>query len=247
MDDLLADLTLAFGETFQMLGISTLLAIVGGLPLGFLLFVTDRHLFWQNRAINVVGSVLVNIIRSVPFVILLVLLLPLTQWLLGNTIGPVAASVPLSVAAIAFYARLVDGALREVDRGIIEAAEAFGASPMRIICTVLLPEASAPAARPDGNVGQSDWLFGDGRDCRRRRCRGSGDSLRLLSLRNRGDGRDRYRADCAGAGRANARRLAGEPRRPPRSALMTPVVFIFTARRASCAPFSFLQSRFPLR
>ncbi|ALB65960.1 methionine ABC transporter permease [Cronobacter dublinensis] len=147
MDDLLADLTLAFGETFQMLGISTLLAIVGGLPLGFLLFVTDRHLFWQNRAINVVGSVLVNIIRSVPFVILLVLLLPLTQWLLGNTIGPVAASVPLSVAAIAFYARLVDGALREVDRGIIEAAEAFGASPMRIICTVLLPEASAGLLR----------------------------------------------------------------------------------------------------
>lgn len=130
-----------------MLGISTLLAIVGGLPLGFLLFVTDRHLFWQNRAINVVGSVLVNIIRSVPFVILLVLLLPLTQWLLGNTIGPVAASVPLSVAAIAFYARLVDGALREVDRGIIEAAEAFGASPMRIICTVLLPEASAGLLR----------------------------------------------------------------------------------------------------
>ncbi|WP_336280475.1 methionine ABC transporter permease [Cronobacter dublinensis] len=147
MDDLLADLTLAFGETLQMLGISTLLAIVGGLPLGFLLFVTDRHLFWQNRAINVVGSVLVNIIRSVPFVILLVLLLPLTQWLLGNTIGPVAASVPLSVAAIAFYARLVDGALREVDRGIIEAAEAFGASPMRIICTVLLPEASAGLLR----------------------------------------------------------------------------------------------------
>ncbi|WP_105634804.1 methionine ABC transporter permease [Cronobacter dublinensis] len=147
MDDLLADLTLAFGETIQMLGISTLLAIVGGLPLGFLLFVTDRHLFWQNRAINVVGSVLVNIIRSVPFVILLVLLLPLTQWLLGNTIGPVAASVPLSVAAIAFYARLVDGALREVDRGIIEAAEAFGASPMRIICTVLLPEASAGLLR----------------------------------------------------------------------------------------------------
>lgn len=137
MDDLLPDLTLAFNETFQMLSISTVLAILGGLPLGFLIFVTDRHLFWQNRFIYLVASVLVNIIRSVPFVILLVLLLPLTQLLLGNTIGPIAASVPLSVAAIAFYARLVDSALREVDKGIIEAALAFGASPMRIICTVL--------------------------------------------------------------------------------------------------------------
>ncbi|HDI5734973.1 TPA: ABC transporter permease, partial [Salmonella enterica subsp. enterica serovar Typhisuis] len=147
MDDLLPDLTLAFNETFQMLSISTVLAILGGLPLGFLIFVTDRHLFWQNRFIYLVASVLVNIIRSVPFVILLVLLLPLTQLLLGNTIGPIAASVPLSVAAIAFYARLVDSALREVDKGIIEAALAFGASPMRIICTVLLPEASAGLLR----------------------------------------------------------------------------------------------------
>ena len=105
MDDLLPDLTLAFNETFQMLSISTVLAIIGGLPLGFLIFVTDRHLFWQNRFVYLLSSVLVNIIRSVPFVILLVLLLPLTQFLLGNTIGPIAASVPLSVAAIAFYAR----------------------------------------------------------------------------------------------------------------------------------------------
>ncbi|SUG48993.1 methionine ABC transporter permease [Salmonella enterica subsp. arizonae] len=84
MDDLLPDLTLAFNETFQMLSISTVLAILGGLPLGFLIFVTDRHLFWQNRFIYLVASVLVNIIRSVPFVILLVLLLPLTQLFAGQ-------------------------------------------------------------------------------------------------------------------------------------------------------------------
>lgn len=82
-----------------------------------------------------------NIIRSLPFVILLVLLLPFTQWVLGTTIGPTAASVPLSVAAIAFYARLVEGALCEVDPGIIEASQAFGASPLRIIFGVLLREA----------------------------------------------------------------------------------------------------------
>ncbi|AVT59140.1 methionine ABC transporter permease [Pectobacterium versatile] len=147
MADLWIDLVAAFGETFQMVGISTLFAVIGGLPLGLLIYVTDRNLFWQNRAVYLFGTVLVNIIRSIPFVILLVLLLPLTQILLGNTIGPVAAAVPMSVAAIAFYARLVDSALREIDPGIVEAAEAFGASPMRIISTVLLPEAKAGLLR----------------------------------------------------------------------------------------------------
>ncbi|WP_323667130.1 methionine ABC transporter permease [Pectobacterium punjabense] len=147
MADLWIDLVAAFGETFQMVGISTLLAVIGGLPLGLLIYVTDKNLFWQNRAVYLFGTVLVNIIRSIPFVILLVLLLPLTQILLGNTIGPVAAAVPMSVAAIAFYARLVDSALREIDPGIVEAAEAFGASPMRIIGTVLLPEAKAGLLR----------------------------------------------------------------------------------------------------
>ncbi|MBN3236339.1 ABC transporter permease [Pectobacterium versatile] len=147
MADLWIDLVAALGETFQMVGISTLFAVIGGLPLGLLIYVTDRNLFWQNRAVYLFGTVLVNIIRSIPFVILLVLLLPLTQILLGNTIGPVAAAVPMSVAAIAFYARLVDSALREIDPGIVEAAEAFGASPMRIISTVLLPEAKAGLLR----------------------------------------------------------------------------------------------------
>ncbi|MCI4188174.1 ABC transporter permease [Dickeya dianthicola] len=147
MAELLIDLFNAFNETFQMVGISTLFAVLGGLPLGFLIYVTDRHLFWENRFLYLFGTVLVNIIRSIPFVILLVLLLPLTQFLLGNTIGPVAAAVPMSVAAIAFYARLVDSALRDVEPGIVEAAEAFGASPLRIICTVLLPEARAGLLR----------------------------------------------------------------------------------------------------
>ncbi|ATO32827.1 methionine ABC transporter permease [Dickeya dianthicola] len=147
MAELLIDLFNAFNETFLMVGISTLFAVLGGLPLGFLIYVTDRHLFWENRFLYLLGTVLVNIIRSIPFVILLVLLLPLTQFLLGNTIGPVAAAVPMSVAAIAFYARLVDSALRDVEPGIVEAAEAFGASPLRIICTVLLPEARAGLLR----------------------------------------------------------------------------------------------------
>jgi D-methionine transport system permease protein len=135
------DLVNAFGETFLMVGIASVLAIAVGLPLGFLLHVTSRKLFWANRFAHISGNFLVNIVRSVPFVILLVLLLPLTQWVLGTTIGPTAASVPLSVAAIVFYARLVEASLCEVDPGIIEASQAFGASPLRIICTVLFPEA----------------------------------------------------------------------------------------------------------
>lgn len=136
-----SDLLNAFGETFLMVGIASVLAIAIGLPLGFLLHVTSRKLFWANRFAHITGNFLVNIVRSVPFVILLVLLLPLTQWVLGTTIGPTAASVPLSVAAIVFYARLVEASLCEVDPGIIEASQAFGASPLRIIATVLFPEA----------------------------------------------------------------------------------------------------------
>jgi len=139
--ELSGDLSVAFGETFLMVGIAALFATLGGLPLGFILHVTSRRLFWRNRVANAVGNFLVNVIRSVPFVILLVLLLPMTQWVLGTTIGPAAASVPLSVAAIAFYARLVEGSLCEVDPGIVEAATAFGASPLRIITQVMFPEA----------------------------------------------------------------------------------------------------------
>ncbi|CAH2031977.1 L-methionine/D-methionine ABC transporter membrane subunit [Trichlorobacter ammonificans] len=141
MRELLQDLVKAFGETFQMVGVSLTLSIVIGIPLGLLLFVSSRGLFLSNRFINMVGGLLVNIIRSVPFVILLVLVLPITQKLVGSTIGPGAASVPLSIVSVAFYARLVQVALCEVNRGVIEAATATGATPLQIITHVLMPEA----------------------------------------------------------------------------------------------------------
>jgi D-methionine transport system permease protein len=131
----------AFWETTQMVGISVSLAVFIGGPLGLFLFITLRGLFFENRFLNVVSGLIVNVIRSIPFVILLVVLLPFTKLVAGSTIGSVAASVPLSVAAIAFYARLVESALREVDKGTIEAATALGASPAWIIRFVLLPEA----------------------------------------------------------------------------------------------------------
>ncbi|MFT4171870.1 MAG: methionine ABC transporter permease [Rhodocyclaceae bacterium] len=138
---LFEDLSRASGETAAMVAISSLFAVAVGLPAGYLLYIGERRLFWDNALFHRVAGVWVNVVRSVPFVILLVLLLPLTQFLLGTTIGPIAAAVPLSVAAIAFYARLVEGALCEVDSGVIEAAQAFGASPARILGVVLLREA----------------------------------------------------------------------------------------------------------
>ncbi|AOY75920.1 methionine ABC transporter permease [Clostridium formicaceticum] len=139
--ELVSNLTKAMGETFEMVGISLFAAIILGVPLGLFIYITSQGLFFESKTLNFVGGILVNVIRSVPFVILLVLLLPLTKLITGTTIGAKAASVPLSVAAVAFYARLVEASFREVDRGVIEAAIAIGAKPFMIIRHVLLTEA----------------------------------------------------------------------------------------------------------
>jgi D-methionine transport system permease protein len=139
--ELAPEILKAFNETLFMVGISLTIAIIFGIPLGILLFISDKGLFVENRTVNSILGVLANIIRSIPFVILLVALLPLTQILIGTTIGPLAASVPLSVAAVPFFARLVEASLREINKGVIEAAVAAGAHPWLIIREVLLPEA----------------------------------------------------------------------------------------------------------
>lgn len=138
--EILPELNIAFFETLAMVGIGLLVAILLGLPLGILLFVTDRGLFLENRSIKSMVGIVVNLIRSIPFIILLVFLIPFTDWLLGTTIGPFAASVSLSVAAIPFYARIVESSAREIDKGVIEAAVAVGASPWMIIKDIILPE-----------------------------------------------------------------------------------------------------------
>lgn len=135
-----SDLIKAFGETFYMVGIALMLSIIIGVPLGLVLYITDKGLFAENRLVNVIGGLAINVVRSTPFVILLVLVLPITQKLIGTTIGPIAAAVPLSIASVAFYARLVQGSLWEVDKGVIEAAVSMGASPWMIIKDVLLSE-----------------------------------------------------------------------------------------------------------
>src|SRR5690625_5280346 len=98
-------------------------------------------MFWENRFVQQIAGTIINIIRSIPYIILLVVLLPLTKVLTGSSTGPIAASVSLTIAAIPFYARLVENSLREIDKGVIEAAESCGASPWLIIKDVLLPEA----------------------------------------------------------------------------------------------------------
>lgn len=139
--ELWPDILKAFGQTMYMIGISLSIAIIIGLPLGVVLFVTDRGLFLENRFVKSTLGFVVNMVRSIPFIILLVALIPLTKLLVDSTIGPAAASVSLSVAAIPFFARIVETSLREIDKGVIEAAVAVGATPWMIIKDVLLPEA----------------------------------------------------------------------------------------------------------
>lgn len=147
---MLPDIWTAFGQTLLMVGISLVVALVIGLPLGLLLFITSHGFFAvrsaskkANRIVNNVFSFIINFVRSIPYIILLVALIPLTKVLLGDTTGPLAVSVSLSVAAIPFFARLVETSLKEVSKGVIEAAIAAGASPWLIIKEVLLPEAKS--------------------------------------------------------------------------------------------------------
>ena len=128
-------------ETLYMTLVSTGLAYLFGIPLGVILYITDKDGIAENGPINKVLGVIVNMLRSVPFIILLVAILPFTRFVVGTTIGANATIVPLVVAATPFVARMVESSLKEVDGGIIEAALSMGSNNMQIITKVLLPEA----------------------------------------------------------------------------------------------------------
>ena len=130
----------SFWETLIMVGISGLVGALVGLPLGVLLYLTDRQGVLQNVALNRSMGVVINAVRTTPFIILLVAVIPFTRIVVGSSIGTAAAVVPLTIAAAPFIARLVETALREVDRGLIEAAQAMGATTSQIVFKVLLPE-----------------------------------------------------------------------------------------------------------
>jgi D-methionine transport system permease protein len=139
-----ADLQLfltAIGETAIMVGVSGLLSLIFGLPLGLLLVLTDSHGIWENLALNRTLGSAINAFRSTPFIILLVALIPFTRLIVGTTIGTAAAIVPLTIAATPYYARMAEMSLREVDHGLIEALRALGATRWQIVREALVPEA----------------------------------------------------------------------------------------------------------
>lgn len=128
-------------ETLYMVMVATFFTVLFGLPLGVLLVATDRSGLMPAPLVNQILGTMVNAARSLPFIILLVVVIPITRLLTGTTIGATAAIVPLSLAAIPFFARVSETSLREVDRGLIEAAQSMGSSPWQIITRVLIPEA----------------------------------------------------------------------------------------------------------
>ena len=141
LDMLVNDFPLAIWDTLYVTVLATLFAIIIGLPLGVLLVVGEKNGVmpmpkWLMSTLNVI----INILRSVPFVILMILVMPITRLIIGTTVGTEASIVPLTVAAFPFIARLVEGSLREINPNIIEAAQSMGASPFQIITKVMIPE-----------------------------------------------------------------------------------------------------------
>ena len=138
---LCSDMPLALWETVYATVLSTFFAIVLGLPLGVLLVAGEKDGVrplprWLMQVLNI----LINLLRSIPFLILMIMVIPLTRLIVGTSVGTMASVVPLVIAAFPFVARLVESSLREVNPNIIEAAQSMGASPMQIICKVMLPE-----------------------------------------------------------------------------------------------------------
>ncbi|EZP75507.1 ABC transporter permease [Parageobacillus genomosp. 1] len=131
-------------ETLYMTGVAVVATFILGTILGLLLFLTSKGNLWENRLVNMIIAAIVNVFRSIPFIILIILLIPFTKLVVGTILGANAALPALIIGAAPFYARMVEIALREIDKGVIEAAKAMGASTATIIWKVLLPE-SLPA------------------------------------------------------------------------------------------------------
>lgn len=134
-------LAVGMGETLYMTIGSTLLSYLIGLPLGVLLVVTEPNSILPQPAVSKALNVVINLLRSVPFLILLIAVMPFTRLVTGTTIGSTATIVPLVIAAFPFVARLVESSIKEVDKGMVEASLSMGAAPMQLITKVLIPEA----------------------------------------------------------------------------------------------------------
>jgi len=141
MDKIISLLLPAFNETIYMVLFSAIFSLIIGIPTGILLYVTKPGNLMPMNKLNKVLDLIINIGRSFPFIILMILVLPISRFIIGTTIGSTASIVPLSISAAPFVARIIEGAVSEVDRGIIEASISLGASKFEIITKVLIPEA----------------------------------------------------------------------------------------------------------
>lgn len=139
--NIIDNLLQASWETIYMVAVSAGFSILIGLPLGIILIVTDRGHILENNLVNKGLGWIINALRSTPFIILLVAVIPLTRIIVGTTVGTTASIVPLTIAAAPFFARLVEGCLKELDWGIVEAGLSMGADPWQVIWKILLPEA----------------------------------------------------------------------------------------------------------
>lgn len=144
--DIVPLISKALGETVYMVFVAMIIATIIGIPLGVLLHTTAKHQILECMPLNRVLAAVVNAVRSIPFIILMVAIIPFTRFVVNTSIGTTAAMVPLIIASIPFIARQVETSIKEVPEGVVEAAEAMGASPLQIIWHVMLPEARASIA-----------------------------------------------------------------------------------------------------
>ena len=151
-------------ETFEMVLISMIAAAIFGTILGLVLHLASNPIFYKNKVVNGIAGTIINVIRSLPFIILIIVLQPLARLVVGTSIGPIAASVSLAIAAIAFYARLVEGAFSEVDKGVIEAAVATGAGmPLRALTVTfvsVIGYSAMAGAVGGGGIGNLAIMYG---------------------------------------------------------------------------------------
>lgn len=141
MDNFIDLLLPPFLETIYMVFASTLASLLIGFPLGILLVISEKNGIWQKPKLNYILGTIVNVSRSFPFIILMILVFPISKLIVGTTIGTTASIVPLSIAACPFVARVIESSLKEVDKGIVESVSAMGASVPEIVFKVLIPEA----------------------------------------------------------------------------------------------------------
>ncbi|KNF07213.1 D-methionine ABC transporter permease protein MetI [Gottschalkia purinilytica] len=141
MDNITSLLLPALWETLYMVSVSTIISVLLGLPLGILLVITEKGGLWEKPIINSVLGTIINVCRSFPFLILMILVFPLSRVIVGTTIGTTATIIPLAISATPFVARVIESSLREVDNGLIEASLSMGSTTSQVIFKVLLPEA----------------------------------------------------------------------------------------------------------